>query len=160
MGDDDFDGFDDNEITLSQQNLNDLNMAQNNIIKQFIIKPVNTDLLKNPIVLATLIENSIFKKYGIVSVKPDKVRKQITIEVNSIHQPQIEVLLNLKKLGNYDVSVSTKNNSKIRAGVIYPVDEAVTVEEIERYIKVSNTIVFENEPIIEKVERLKRKVGY
>ena len=121
-----------------------------------IIKPVSQDLVKNPIAVGKLIEASPFKKFGINTVKTDKRNNIITVEINTTSEKDISSLLNIISLSGWSVKITKKNeNRKTKAGVIAPVHQNVTEEELLQHLKVHNS----SEQIdIIKTQRLNKKV--
>jgi len=119
-----------------------------------IITPVGENAQSfcySPIAIARGLKQDPFNKITPKEVRINKRRNLIAIEVYDSDKPKIEILklLEVTKLGKFDVTCRRPLNEVVCSGVIGPVEADISVKEIQEALKCYSTAIL-------KVTRLNR----
>jgi hypothetical protein len=122
-----------------------------------IIKPngLNAkELINNPIEVTEQLEKSPF---GMVDMKDVRINKKKGIIVTEMKEPNREIMTNLlqvKKLGNWNIDCYVPNRDQYKYGVIWPVSTNTNLESVK-----TNIIVGDNISKITNLERMKKRIN-
>ena len=105
----------------------------------FIIKPsehsANLSFTKNPIKLARALKEEPFSNLDRKNVRVNQRRNLIAIEVNSINDSLKEQILSTKSFAEVEVQVYIPKSEIQVMGVIGPIDQSVTMDELRELLK-------------------------
>ena len=122
--------------------------------------PNSREMIKQPVKFSRAIRDSPFSKFPIKDVRTNQIRNHTVIEYIEITRPDMEKLLEVKKLGQWDVRCSMPNSDRLKFGVIRPIDVDEDLEDIREVIQIK---LGSNQPLtsttVQRIERLSRKSG-
>ena len=110
-----------------------------------LIKPLTSteypnlsSFFKNDIKLAKFLDDTVLGRLGIVNIKKNLDKDILVVFLkNQIEGQDLEEVLNLEKIGSWNVDCRLPQNRTISYGVI-PLELEASVEEMETYLKESN----------------------
>lgn len=91
-------------------------------------RSIQDGFFKNRVKIYRLLENSDFKKYGILETKPNLQRQIQVVKIENT--TQIESLLQIKMLGEYEVDCYLPSTTVYKVGLIGPIEYDVEVEDL------------------------------
>jgi len=112
----------------------------------------NVNLTRNPIKFHKALSATEFSKHEIKDIRPNYKLDIIAVELKEPTLQIMEKLLQVRKVGDWDVECYIPNSDKYKMGVISPIGEDTDMDELLAYIKPRDS-----DARVEKVERLKRK---
>ena len=131
--------------------------------KVIIIKPDNPhcrEMIKKPIKFSMAIKESPFSKFPIKDIRTNQIRNHTVIEFTNIDRTDIEKLLEVKKLGQWDIRCSMPHSDRFKIGVIRPIDVDEDLEDIRAIIQIKlGSMQPKSSTTIHRIERLSRKSG-
>jgi hypothetical protein len=122
-----------------------------------IIKPngLNAkELINDPIEVTEQLEKSPFGKIDMKDVRINKKKGIIVTEIKEPNSDILASLLQIKKLGNWDISCYIPNREQYRCGVIWPVSARTNLESLKMKI-----IVEDSSCKLMNLERMKKRVN-
>ena len=121
-----------------------------------LIKAVGANeesFLKDPVGLAKGLRNSDISKVKDVKIRTNKIRKVVAVEIPEEESQWKGKLLDIKRIGKWDVMCSTPKVERTVLGVIGPIDPAVDMKELEEMMRC------EDGSIVKSVSRLNKFTG-
>ena len=129
-------------------------MGKNTVILIKFTKEDTKRIFANPILMQKLISESIFSTLRIKDVRTNRMKNLIAVEAREpLTNSQIERLIPITKIGEYNIKCEIPNSDRYKHGVIYPIDENIPLDELKDQIMLDNNIQ------IFKLERLKKKMA-
>ena len=154
--DDDFNGFEEDQISRLPTNSAMSSWDQNTVI---LVKPENRALFSNPVGLHKAIEKSPFHKIKWKDVRTNGKKGVIVFELEEPNKETMEKLLLVNSIGSskYPVQCYLPSSGIKNEGVVSPVSVDADINDLKRYTRIRNAVGGDVE--ILKIERLKRRDG-
>ena len=165
--DPDFTGFHGNVKNLLRNfpgnvDVNNASKDSSKVSPIIVIRPLSKDLMHNPIEIAKSIKASTFGKYPFKDIVTNKKKQVITVELEKPSDKIVHELLQVTKLGKWDVTCSGPNagTDMMKTGVISPVSKNIDLDDLLQFIKIKSSNINQNQQTkIKSIHRLNRKVN-
>lgn len=122
-----------------------------------IIQPSSKNLLSNPVAVAKALKNSPFGKHKMKDIRTNKRKNFIVSELETYDPQVIKELIEVTKLGEWEVQCFQPKNDMGKSGVFGPLSLEASLADLKEHIQIKSLNNEGEIPEIISLDRLKRK---